>query len=286
MISIKSHERSASRSVYGVIGDPIGHSLSPLLHNTGFEARGMNSIYIPYRVTDLKAFIATLGVLGIRGFSVTIPHKEAMLDYLDECDPLAASIGAVNTVTVQANGKLCGCNTDYLGVLRALERRMQLRGSRVLIFGAGGAARAVAFALAEAGAAVTVCARRPGQAVELARHVEGEWIDSRLLKFQSFDAVVNTTPVGMYPHVDQSPLRSEDLNCRVVFDSIYRPLKTRLLELAEKKGIETVAGVDMFLAQGIAQWEIWTGEKAPEEEMRAAVLAKLRQDEDAEKGAR
>ena len=123
----------------------------------------MNAVYLPFLVRDLQDFVGAIGPLGMKGFSVTIPHKEAILRHLDDCDPLAAKIGAVNTVVVRGGGKLYGYNTDYVGVLRTLERAFRLRGSRVLIFGAGGAARAVAFALAQAGASVCVCARRPAQ---------------------------------------------------------------------------------------------------------------------------
>jgi len=265
--------------VYGVIGNPVSHSLSPLLHNTGFIARRMNDVYLPFLVPDLRDFLRAVKPLGIQGFSVTLPHKQAILRHLDDCDPLAEAVGAVNTVVVRPGGQLYGYNTDYVGVLRALQRRVALRGSRVLIYGAGGAARATAFALAQAGAIVNICARREAEARKLARAAGGEAIARRHLRREFFDAIVNTTPVGMHPHADASPLRAEELNCRLVFDSIYRPMKTRLLRLAERRRIETVSGVEMFIAQGTAQWEIWTGLRAPEKQMRDAVLRKLKADE-------
>jgi 3-dehydroquinate dehydratase / shikimate dehydrogenase len=265
--------------VYGVIGDPIGHSLSPVLQNTGFQARKMDAVFLPFLVRDLRDFLRAVAPLGISGFSVTIPHKQAILRHLDDCDPMAAAIGAVNTVVVRGGGKLYGYNTDYVGVLRALERRIPLRGSRTLIFGAGGAARAVAFALAESGAAVCICARRMGKARALARAVGGEAVDRPRLRREFFDAIINATPSGMYPEVARSPLRAEELNCRLVFDLIYRPRITKLLQIAARRGIETVSGVEMFVAQGTAQWEIWTGERAPETAMRRAVLHALRNEE-------
>ena len=271
--------------VYGVIGDPIGHSLSPVMQNAGFEARRMNAVYLPFLVRDLRDFLDSIGPLGIRGFSVTLPHKERIVSRLDGCDPLAARIGAVNTVVVRDGGKLYGFNTDYVGVLRALERRMPLRGSRVLIVGAGGAARAVAFALAQAGASVCVCARRPERAKSLARAVGGEAVARARVGREFFDAIVNATPVGMHPQVGRSPLDARELNCRLVFDTIYRPRQTRLLQLAARRGIETVSGVEMFVAQGAAQWEIWTGERAPVEAMRRAVVQALTREEKAS-GAR
>ncbi|MFZ0523683.1 MAG: shikimate dehydrogenase [Candidatus Acidiferrales bacterium] len=265
--------------VYGVIGDPIGHSLSPVLQNAGFQALKMDAVFLPFLVRELRDFLGAIKPLGISGFSVTIPHKQTILRHLDDCDPMAAAIGAVNTVVVRGGGKLYGYNTDYVGVLRALERRIPLRGSRALIFGAGGAARAVAFALAESGASVCICARRMAQAKGLARAVEGEAVERRRLRCEFFDAIINATPVGMYPHPASSPLNASELNCRLVFDLIYRPRTTKLLQLAARRGIETVSGVEMFVAQGTAQWEIWTGERAPEAAMRRAVLRALRNEE-------
>jgi 3-dehydroquinate dehydratase/shikimate dehydrogenase len=272
--------------VYGVIGNPIGHSLSPQLQNAGFQARGIDAVYLPFLVRDLKDFCDSIVALRMKGFSVTLPHKETILRYLDDCDELAASIGAVNTVSVRANGKLFGYNTDYVGVLRALERRMPLRGSRVLIFGAGGVARAIAFALSRAGASVGICARRAARATALARAAGGESIVRKHLKPEFFDAIVNATPVGMYPAIGRSPLEASELNCRLVFDTIYRPRVTKLMQLAARRGIETVSGVEMFVAQGTAQWEIWTGQRAPEKAMRAAVLAALEREEKRQSGKR
>jgi 3-dehydroquinate dehydratase / shikimate dehydrogenase len=259
--------------VYGVIGDPIGHSLSPLLHNSAFASAGIDAIYLPFRVTDLRDFLSSVHPFGIAGFSVTLPHKESILRYLDECDSLAADVGAVNTVAVRA-GRLYGYNTDYVGVLKSIERRVPLASSRVLLFGAGGSARAAAFALARAGAAVAVCARRPSRALTLAKAVGGQVIDRPALRSESFDAIVNCTPVGMYPG-GGSPLKASELNCRVVMDLIYRPQKTDLLRLAERRGIATISGVEMFLLQGAAQFEIWTGRRAPAAAMRRALLGAL-----------
>jgi 3-dehydroquinate dehydratase / shikimate dehydrogenase len=270
--------------VYGVIGNPIGHSLSPVMQNAGFAARRMNAVYLPFLVRDLKDFLGSLGPLAIRGFSVTLPYKESVLEYLDGCDPLAARIGAVNTVVVRGSRKLYGYNTDYVGVLRSVERRMPLPGSRVLVLGAGGAARAVGFALAQAGASVCVCARRGARARALARALDGEAIARARLRREFFDAIVNATPVGMYPQDRRSPLHADELNCRLVFDTIYRQRLTRLLELATLRGIEIVSGVEMFVAQGTAQWEIWAGERAPVKAMRDAVLGRLMREQKAGAG--
>ena len=261
--------------VYGVIGNPIAHSLSPLMHNSAFAARHVNAVMLPFLVTDLKDFLAACPEIGVKGFAITIPHKQAIIAHLDGCDPLAARIGAVNTVVVRGNGGLYGYNTDYVGVLRALSSRVALAGSRVLLLGAGGAARAAAFALVEAGAIVCVCARREAQAAALARDAGCESIPRRNIKGEFFDAIVNSTPLGLRPN-DATPLRAEQLNCRVVMDMIYRPMRTKFLQLAERRGIETVSGAEMFIAQGIAQWEIWMGERAPEKIMRRVTLDALR----------
>jgi 3-dehydroquinate dehydratase/shikimate dehydrogenase len=275
----RAHQITRETRVYGVIGDPIGHSLSPLLHNTGFVVRRVDAVYLPFLVHRLGDFLEAVPEFGVKGFSVTLPHKQKILEYLKDCEPLAADIGAVNTVVVRRDGGLYGCNTDYVGVLRALEKKLPIRGSRVLIFGAGGSARAAAFALARGGAVVSICARRGEAAQELARAAGGEVVPRRSLRRESFDAILNSTPVGMHPHERVSPLAPEELNCRIVMDLIYRPERTQLLKLAAKKGIGTVSGVDMFLAQGIAQWEIWTEKRAPEALMCRAVRNALRVEE-------
>jgi 3-dehydroquinate dehydratase / shikimate dehydrogenase len=275
----RAHKLTRKTKIFGVIGDPIGHSLSPLLHNSGFVARKTDAVYLPFLVQDLSDFLKAVPGLGIRGFSVTLPHKVKVLKHLAACDPLAAEIGAVNTVVVRRDGSLFGSNTDCLGVLRALEKKAQLHESRVLIFGAGGSARAAAFGLSRAGATVAICARRDRAARELARAVGGEVVPRRALRTEFFDAVLNATPVGMYPGAAISPLEPRELHCRIVMDLIYRPQKTELLKLAAHKGIATVSGVEMFLAQGIAQWELWAKQRAPEAVMRRAVLGALRAEE-------
>jgi 3-dehydroquinate dehydratase/shikimate dehydrogenase len=265
--------------VYGVIGSPIAHSLSPQMQNAAFQSRRMDAVYLPFLVRDLRDFLGAIRPLGIVGFSVTLPHKEKILRYLDDCDPLATRIGAVNTVVVRGGGRLYGYNTDYVGVLRGLERKIPLRGSRVLIFGAGGVARAVALALAQGGALVCICARQLARAKALARAVGGQAVPRQRLRREFFDAIINATPVGMYPVAGRSPVEARELNCRLVFDTIYRPRVTKLMQLAARRGIETVSGVEMFVAQGAAQWEIWTGERAPEAVMRRAVLRGLKREE-------
>jgi len=278
--------------VYGVIGDPIGHSLSPLLHNTAFRARKFDAVFAPFLVRDLRDFLGSMNSFGVAGFAVTIPHKEAILKHLNGCDPLAVQIGAVNTVVVRRGGRLYGYNTDYVGVLRSLERRLRLAGSRVLLFGAGGAARAAAFALSQAGSIVCISSRRPERAIALAQAAGGVAVSRADLRREYFDAIVNCTPVGMQrsssarkgrgrseTHAAVSPLESAELNCRIVMDMVYRPRETELLRIARRKGIETISGVEMFLAQGAAQYEIWTGERAPDDILRRAIISALDREE-------
>jgi 3-dehydroquinate dehydratase / shikimate dehydrogenase len=262
-------------SIYGVIGDPIAHSLSPVMHNAAFAARRVNAILLPFRVNDVRDFLAVAKSLRMAGFAVTLPHKQEIIRHLAGCDPLAKRIGAVNTVVARGKGKLYGYNTDYVGVLRALENRVRLAGSRVLLLGAGGAARAAAFALAEAGAIVCVWARRESRAKALARTAGGQSILRSQLKHEFFDAVINATPLGLHPK-DASPIHADELNCRVAMDMIYKPLLPPFLRVARSKGIETVSGAEMFLAQGAAQWEIWMGQRAPMEPMKRVILAALK----------
>jgi 3-dehydroquinate dehydratase/shikimate dehydrogenase len=272
----RAHLLTKKTAVYGVIGNPIGHSLSPILHNTGYIAARQDAVFLPFLVKTLGDFLNSVRDFGVRGFSVTIPYKQAVMRHLQVCEPLAERIGAVNTVTVRRDGTLYGSNTDYLGVLDALKNRIVLKGSCVLIFGAGGAARAAAFAVAKAGAHVLVYARREQAARELARVVEGEPVRLAALRSMKFDVIVNCTSVGMYPDEGISPLTGAELNCSLVFDLIYRPLQTKLMQIAAAKGIKTVSGAEMFLAQGIAQWEFWVKRRAPEAAIRKAVLRALK----------
>src|SRR6266404_2448429 len=275
----RAHTLNRQTQVFGVIGNPIAHSLSPLLHNTGFVSRKINAVYLPFLVKDLRDFLKAAPEFGLRGFSVTLPHKQNILRHLQDCDALSAEIGAVNTVVVRRDGSLYGCNTDYVGVLKALEKKLRLAKSRVLVLGAGGSARAAVFALARAGAAVGVCARRNTAARAVARAAGAEVVPRRALKTEHFDAILNATPVGMHPGTGVSPLEPSELHCRIVMDLIYRPERTQLLKLAAQKRIATVSGVEMFLAQGIAQWELWMKRRAPERAMRRAALSALREEE-------
>ncbi|MFQ5926974.1 MAG: shikimate dehydrogenase [Terriglobia bacterium] len=272
----RPHRLDRRTRLYGVIGYPIVHSLSPPMQNAAFQAARLNAVYLPFEVRDLGDFLACRRELPVAGFSVTLPHKQAILRSLDDCDPVATSIGAVNTVVVRGGDRLYGYNTDYVGVLRTLARYLPLEGAQVLILGAGGAARAVAFALATAGAFVSITARRPGRARALARAMGGEALPRAEVRRRRFDAIVNCTPVGMSPHAGASPLARGELNARVVFDLVYNPLETELLRRARRRGAVAVPGWQMLVEQGAAQFEIWTGLRAPLAVMRRAVVCALR----------
>jgi len=271
----RAHRLDARTQVYGVIGQPITHSLSPIMQNAAFRATRLNAVYLPFEVRNLSDFLACLRPLGIAGFSVTLPHKQAILRHLDGCDPLAESIGAVNTVVVRGRQRLYGYNTDYVGVLRTLARYAALEAAQVLLVGAGGAARAVAFALATAGAFVTITSRRLSQARALAQAVGGEAIARSQVRRREFEAIVNCTPLGMHPHTKVSPLSLSELNARIVFDLVYNPRQTRLLCLARQRGAIAVPGWQMLVEQGAAQFELWTGLRAPIALMRRALLRAL-----------
>ena len=272
----RAHLLTKRSRVYGVIGEPVSHSLSPMLHNTGFIERGIDAVYLPFLVHELRDFVECIGDFELRGFSVTHPHKQGILKYVKECDPLAAEIGAVNTVVVRRDGSLAGSNTDYIGLLSALEEKMTVKGSRFLIYGAGGVARAAALALVRSGGSVVFCARRKAAGKQLARAFGGEVIPRAALRRENFDAVLNATPVGMLPNPELSPLTAGELRCKLVMDLITRPYRTKLLQIAAQKGIATIPGVEMLLAQGYAQWELWTGQPAPKAAIRRAVLAAVR----------
>jgi len=268
---------NGSTRVYGIIGNPVGHSMSPVMHNSGFAALGENRVYIPLPVKDIAAGLDGLRGLGLWGASVTIPHKESVIPLLDEIDPVAARIGAVNTIEVIENAEgrwLHGSNTDWLGANRALAERIDPAGKEVVVLGAGGSARAIGFGLLEAGAQVVLCSRTERRGRALAEDLGCAWYGLERVNELRGDILINATSVGMQPAVDATLVDSRTLpGYRVVMDIVYAPLKTRLLTEAEAAGCITVNGLEMLLYQGVAQFELWTGRAAPVEVMRRALLA-------------
>lgn len=260
---------------YGVLGSDVQRSLSPALHNAAFAARGLDAVYVPLQAEALEPFLATLPALQLSGFSVTRPFKVGILPRLDELDEAAALAGSVNTVSLR-EGLLSGSTTDGLGVLVPLRRRLDPKGREVLILGAGGAARAAAFALSHRGARVTVLARRSEQASAVAQAADCAWGTLDSLHRRAWDVLVNATPVGSWPGSQESPVATALLRPgRVVFDMVYTPIETRLLREAAAAGCTVIDGLEMLVAQAAAQFESWTGLEAPVEAMREGALQEL-----------
>ena len=269
--------------VAGIIGSPVAHSASPAIHNLAFAALGLDLVYLPLRVEDLDAFFRRFVRSetreidwNLRGLSVTLPHKSAVIPLLDQLDQTALGAGAVNTVVIDQNN-LTGHNTDVAGAMEPLERVCSLEGESCAVIGAGGAARAVVYGLRERGAHVTVFARDAVRASVFA-HGFGVGV-SPLEAFSTSDAavVVNTTPVGMRGHQEGlSPVPRESMRGRrVAYDLVYNPLRTQFLTDANDEGCETVSGLEMLIAQAALQFKLWTGQEPPLESMRAAAMGKL-----------
>ena len=271
----QAHRRKRSTKIYGVIADPVAHSLSPVLHNRAFRAKRVDAVYLPFLVqpTKISDFFKVVDGLPVAGFSVTIPHKQRVLRHLHSVEPLARRIGAANTV-YRRRGKLCGTNTDTVGVTAPLEKKLKLGRASVLIVGNGGAARAAIFALRDKGSRVTLTGRNPQRVRKLAGDCGVEVIDRSKLDDAYFDALVHTTPLGLYPKVGGC-FFDDRIPADLVFDMVYNPLETELLQRARAAGKKTIAGLEMFVEQAAAQFEIWTHEAAPRIVMRNAVIEAL-----------
>ena len=262
--------------IFAVAGNPIAHSLSPLMHSTAFRRENVNAVMLPLKVKSLDDLLTIVRDLPLDGVAVTMPLKQEVLPHLANMDPLTHRIGACNTLRTGADGKLYGFNTDVAGIVRPLERRMKLHGARILVLGAGGAARAAVFGLVEQGAEVFIVNRTHEKAVALARKAKAHVLKQALLSKQRFDAIINTTPCGMTGIKQQLPIKENELNASLVFDLVYTPLETPLLKLAKARGLAVISGLEMFVQQGARQFEIWTGKAAPEAEMLRVVELELR----------
>jgi 3-dehydroquinate dehydratase/shikimate dehydrogenase len=246
-------------AIYGVLGRPVTHSLSAAMHNAGFEARKLNAAYVPLEAADVADFRRFADAADLRGASVTIPFKVDIMPLVDEVTPIARAVGAVNTIVV-ADGRWIGTNTDAEGFLEPLKRRTDCARLRATVLGAGGAARAVAFALVREGAAVTISARRQEAATAVARSA-GAKTDAWPPPAGSWDLLVNATPVGSHA-VPGSPLASIR-GGRIVYDLIYTPTPTELMRAAAQAGCEVIGGLEMLVAQAEQQFELWTGQRPP-----------------------
>lgn len=278
-------EVDAATKVYGVAGNPLRHSLSPLMLNTAFRRETLNAVYLALQTTKVSDLLKLIHEIPIQGLSITMPLKQEIMAHLERTDPLSAKIGACNTILRAQDGKLYGFNTDVAGITGPIERRMSLNGSKALVLGAGGAARAAVFGLREKGADVFILNRTPETAQKLARQSHSKTIKKEALGKTEFDLIVNATPVGMTGYKGAPLLDAGDLKAKLVFDLVYNPVETPLLRLARQQNIPVITGVEMFVQQGARQFEIWTGKPAPEEEMLRVVIHALRQQAEAAAGA-
>lgn len=266
--------------IYGLIGNPVAHSISPAIHNTAFAEKGLNWVYMPFKVENVTSAFNGLKEIDIQGCSVTVPHKQSIMELLDEIEPLARSIGAVNTV-VNRNGKFWGYNTDCAAAIAALKEaigkgNLALKGKSILVIGAGGAARAIAFGLHSEYANVIITNRTYEKAEILGKDIGCKYCKMHELSNLKIDILVNATSVGMHPNINEIPVPVDVLKPgMVVFDIVYNPLETRLLFEAKNRGCITVNGLAMFINQAAAQFELWTGQKAPKELMTEVSYSKL-----------
>lgn len=282
MVNVFRYDRiNAQTDVYGVVADPIGHSLSPLIHNAAFAETGQNKVYLPFRVPreHLKSFLEEADQLGLKGLSVTIPHKEAVLPMLTKADGVVRRIGACNTIVLNGKDRV-GYNTDYRAAMESLEEAMggvdgdanPLTGKTALVLGAGGVGKAIACGLARRGAVVVLADGKPRVAERLAVALECRTVDWAKRHTVSADVLVNATPVGMHPNVDETPFPKHHLRpAMVVFDAVYNPESTLLIKDARSRNCRVVTGVDMFVRQACLQFKLFTGQDGPTDTMREVV---------------
>jgi shikimate dehydrogenase len=246
------------------------------MHNAAFAELGINSIYVPFPVQDVAAALNGFKALHVRGVSVTIPHKQAVMARLDKIDPMAVKIGAVNTLLIDEEAGIKGFNTDWLGANRALGDYLAIRDKKIVLLGAGGAARAIGFGLLEAGAEVVLVSRTKKSGEKLAAELDCDWHPLTDITALAADALINATSAGMAPDIDNSLVPEKSLiNFPVVMDIVYSPLETRLLREAEAVGCITINGLAMLLYQGVAQFELWTGRDAPLAVMKQKLFTAL-----------
>jgi 3-dehydroquinate dehydratase/shikimate dehydrogenase len=279
MSEIYGYDRiDGETEVYGVIADPVGHSLSPLIHNAAFQYLGLNKVYVPIRVPreDLSPFLDEATQWGIRGLSVTIPHKEAVIAKLTEVEAAAKGIGAVNTVVYEGDQRM-GYNTDCRAAMSSLEDAVSgtagqdnpLRGVSVLVLGAGGVGRAIAYGLVRRGCQLTLTDGEVERAVQLAHRLKCRWVEWSSRHTVGADILVNCTPVGMHPDVDDTPFEKHHLRpSMIVFDAVYNPENTMLIKNSRARNCKVITGVDMFVRQASMQFKLFTGQDGPEDLMR------------------
>lgn len=268
---------TARTNICMVVGDPVGHSLGPQMYNEAYKELRIESEFVyvgcTVKVEDIPDFIKGIRAMGIRGISCTVPHKMAVIPYLDVIDPIAEKIGAVNTI-VNDNGTLRGYNTDWLGVVTPLEKITSLENKRVALLGAGGAARAVAYGVTQLGANLTIFNRTVEKAKVIAEDFGADAAPFESLeKIRDMDIIFNATSVGLHPNEKETPLPKEFIaRHHIVFDAVYVPYETRLLKEAKEQGATVIHGTEMLLYQGMEQFKLYTGHNAPEEVLRKVLL--------------
>lgn len=262
----------SATELYGLFGNPVSHSMGPLMHGAAFTEKGINAVYLAFMIKDIKRGIESVKELGIKGVSITIPFKQSVIPCLDEIDESALEIGAVNTI-VNRNGRLKGFNTDCNGAIWSLKQECSIENKSVCILGAGGAARAVAFGIKKEKGIIIIVNRSEQRGKLLAEQIKGKFAAPEDMGEIAPDIIINTTPVGMTPNVNQSPVAPDVLKDHmVVMDVVYNPLRTKLIKDAENAGCTVIDGLSMFVNQGAAQFELFTGVKAPVELMRRTVV--------------
>ncbi len=269
------NETRPQMKIYGVIGDPVSKSMGYLIHNKAFAETGLPHIYLPFWVLQLKKFFSSFEPV-FDGLSVTMPYKESVIPLLGEVDPLAKKIGAVNTI-VREGESWKGYNTDCSGAVQALESKTDLKGKKVLIIGSGGTAKAIGYGVVDKGAELAVTYNKNKERGEaLAKELNCQLFSMRDMEGFTADILINCSPVGMNPNVEEAPAPARMLReGMIVFDSVYNPPETRLIREAKEAGCETISGLELFLNQGAAQFELWTGKPAPLAAMRNVLLEKL-----------
>ena len=266
---------NSNTSLYAVLGDPISHSLSPVMHNSAFFHANYNGVYLAFRVEEIGKAISGIRALGIKGAGITIPHKVKVMEILDEIDDTAEKIGAVNTI-VNRQGKITGYNYDSIGAVKAVKEKTKINDKSVAILGAGGAARAVGYGIVSEGGRLTILNRTKESGEKLAADLCSEFCPLEDFKKIKCDILINTTSLGMAPNLNKMPVEKKNLNKgMIVMDIVYNPLRTPLLKVAQNIGCTTIDGVSMFVYQGACQFELWTEKKAPVDLMRKTVLKAL-----------
>ena len=264
----------AATQVYGVAGDPVAHSMSPVMMNAAFRRETVNAVFIALHAKTMKDLMACVPDIPIRGLSVTMPYKQDIVEVLSNSDTLTRQIGACNTVVRGQDGKLYGFNTDVAGVVVPLEQRLTLQDAKILVLGAGGVARSAVFGLKNKGAEVYVTNRTAEKGQALARQAKAKYVKRADVAKMTFDVIINATPLGMGAN-RQSPLEEKELNTKFLFDLVYVPAETKLIKMARAKNIQVISGLEMFVQQGARQFEIWTGKPAPIAEMTFVVTKAL-----------